>query len=126
MKKNYLKLEDLEVYQISRELSKMSWEIFKRLDSEQRYIFGKQFITAADSIGANIAEGYGRFHYLDKVKFYYNARASLYEVRHWNDLLKERDIISDEEHNVLKEKLDLLNLKLNSYIKSNLNKKFNP
>ena len=31
-----------------------------------------------------------------------------------------------QEHNVLKEKLDLLNLKLNSYIKSNLNKKFNP
>ena len=52
---------------------------------------GDQFIEAVDSVGANIAEGYGRFHYLDRIKFYYNSRASLIECNeHWIELLKER------------------------------------
>lgn len=53
-------------------------------------MFGQQFVSSVDSIGANIAEGDGRYHYLEKIKFYYNARASLVESCHWNDLLKER------------------------------------
>ena len=35
---------------------------------------------ASRSITANIAEGYGRFHYLDSSKFFSNARGSTYEV----------------------------------------------
>ena len=81
MENKYLKLEDLDVYKISIDLSRISWVIFENLNSEQKFIFGRQFITAIDSINANIAEGYGRYHYLDEAKFYYNARASLFEVK---------------------------------------------
>jgi four helix bundle protein len=49
----------------------------------QKHI-GDQFLRAVDYIGANIAEGYGRYHYLDKVKFYYNSRAFHFEAfTHW-------------------------------------------
>jgi len=41
---------------------------------------GDQFIRSIDSITANIAEGFGRFHFLDRRKFYYNARGSLLEA----------------------------------------------
>ena len=76
----YILVKDLEVYKLSRELSKLAWEIFSKFDWESKKIFGNQFVEATDSIGANIVEGYGRFHYLDKIKFYYNARASLNEA----------------------------------------------
>jgi four helix bundle protein len=108
---------------MSRELSRLAWLIYKNLDTEEKFIFGKQYVTAVDSIGANIAEGYGRFHYLDKVKFYYNARASLLEAKHWNKLLKEREAENDDEYTKFKEKIDSLHLKLNSFIGSNINKK---
>jgi len=55
-------------------------------------------MKSADSIGANIAEGYGRFYYLDKVRFYYNARGSLVENRHWLNVLLKRAILDDIKH----------------------------
>ena len=39
-------------------------------------------MTSIGSIGSNLAEGYGRFHYLDRNKFNYNARGSLIEALH--------------------------------------------
>ena len=80
--REYLSLDKLEVYILSRQLSKISWNIYEKQDWKLRKIIGDQFICATDSVGANIAEGYGRYHYLDKIKFYYNARASLKESRH--------------------------------------------
>ena len=80
---------------------------------------GFQFITSADSVGANIAEGYSRFHYLDKVKFYYISRASLSECcDHWLELLYERGKITET---VFKERKNLqyvLGVKLNNFIRS--------
>lgn len=59
---------------------------------------GDQSIRSTDSVGANIAEGYGRFNYLDKIRFYYNARGSLFESKHWLDLFYEREIIGKEKY----------------------------
>ena len=88
----------------------MNWEVKK--------IIGSQFITAVDSIGANIAEGYGRFHFLDRIKFYYNARGSLVEAKHWMLLLKERNFITEELFIELIEKTNILNKEINTYIKA--------
>lgn len=88
-----MKLGDLEIYKLSREISKDAWDIYNKLDWDIKKIIGNQFICAIDSIGANIAEGFGRFHFLDKNKFNYNARASLLESIHWLELLEERNKI---------------------------------
>ncbi|MDP1614282.1 MAG: four helix bundle protein, partial [Methylococcales bacterium] len=91
-KKKYISLENLEIYKLAKELSAIGWKIYESLHWQDKKIMGDQFITATDSVGANIAEGYGRYHYLDKIKFFYNARASLKESsRHWLILLKERN-----------------------------------
>jgi four helix bundle protein len=89
---NYIALKNLEVYQSSRQLSTMAWKIFYRLNYEDKKHIGDQFLRSVDSIGANIAEGYGRFHYLDNVRFYYNARASISKLSFigWNYYWKER------------------------------------
>lgn len=74
MNKTYIELKKLEVYKLAKELSKISWEVYKDLNWYDKKIMGEQFVTSTDSIGANIAEGYGKYHYLEKIKFYYNSR----------------------------------------------------
>jgi len=65
----YIKLFDLEVYKIAREISEVVWGIYGSLSWQEKKILGDQYIESADSIGANIAEGYGRFHYPTKSNF---------------------------------------------------------
>lgn len=122
--KGYIKLEDLEVYQLSRALSKKSWAIYSKLNWQMRKIMGDQFIESSDSIGANIAEAYGRYHYLDRIRFLYNSRGSKLEsVNHWLSLMHERGVISDNEFNDAKVTAEKLAVKLNNYIKSIYNSK---
>jgi four helix bundle protein len=63
------------------------WEEFAR-DT-----VGKQMARAADSIGANLAEAYGRFHYGDKLQFLYYARGSLFETEYWLNRAQERQLM---------------------------------
>lgn len=119
-KKKYIKLENLEVYKLARELSKIGWEIYSELSWQDKKTMGDQFITATDSFGANVAEGYSRYHYLDKIKFFYNARASLAEARdYWLEILQEREKIKNKE-NYKKYKViaDRASLKLQNFISS--------
>ena len=117
-KKKYIVLKDLEVYQLARELSAMGWEIYDKLDWQDRKTMGDQFIRSTDSVGANVAEGYGRFHYLDKIRFYYNSRGSLLEsADHWIELLCERKKISKKQLTDFKKVATRLHLKLNLLIK---------
>ncbi|MGR3219690.1 MAG: four helix bundle protein [Candidatus Anammoxibacter sp.] len=115
----YIELKDLEVYQLARQLSKLAWGIYEPLTWQNKKIMGDQFIESTDSVGANIAEGYGRFHYLDKIKFYYTSRASLFEsCIHWLELLEERKKITRDQFNEVKEIVDKLTIKLNNFISS--------
>ncbi len=122
-KKEYIPLKDLEVYQLARELSKKAWVIFERMSWQEKKIIGDQ-LSSIDSIGANIAESYGRFHYLDRVRFLYNSRGSMLEsINHWLDLLLERNKVSQTEYDEIKVVADKLSIKLNNYITSIYNSK---
>ena len=119
MTKNYIPLKNLEVYKLARELSKIGWEIYNSLDWRIKKIMGDQFITATDSFGANITEGYSRFHYLDKIKFFYNARASLAEASdYWLELLKEREKVKIDNYQKYKKVAEQSSLKLQNFISS--------
>lgn len=119
VRKKYILLKDLEVYQLSRELSKIGWDIYKNMDWQTKKVIGDQFIRSLDSIGANISEGYARYHYLDQIKFYYNARGSLREsCEHWLELLYERELIKNETYQEMKLIANKLSLKLNNFINS--------
>jgi four helix bundle protein len=54
--------------------------VLPALPKEERYRLGDQVLRAGRSTTSNIAEGYGRFHYLDNAKFCSNARGSCWEV----------------------------------------------
>jgi four helix bundle protein len=115
---NYIKLGDLLVYRLALELGDEGWKIFENFSYEDKKIFGDQFIRAIDSVGANIAEGYGRYHYLDKIKFYYIARASLFESKHWLFLLQKRNKIKKDNFDEIMKKMNFSHYQLNIYIKS--------
>lgn len=70
---NY-RLEDLEIYNLSEVLSDKIWNIVIKWESFAKDTIGKQLCRAADSISANIAEGYGRFHYKENKNFCYYSR----------------------------------------------------
>lgn len=124
--KKYIEIKNLEVYKLARELSKIGWEIYKGLSWQDKKIMGDQFIESTDSVGANISEGYGRYHYLDRIKFYYNSRASLSECseHHWFELLKERKKI-DSKYDEYKKIAKDLQIKLNNFISATYKRKYN-
>ena len=72
--------EDLECYQLALQVLKEAYRVVKRLPPEERYNLARQMRKAAVSVVLNIAEGYGRYHYLDSLRFYYIARGSLDET----------------------------------------------
>lgn len=111
-----MELGDLEIYRMSRKIATLVWRVYDNMDFSTKKIIGDQWIRSVDSIGANIAEGFGRFHYADRNRFSYNARGSLHEAVHWTDLLRERSLLSDEAHIQLIADFGDLGRSLNSYI----------
>jgi four helix bundle protein len=110
-------LYDLDVYKLARKLSKIAWEIYSEMDWHTKKIIGDQFIESVDSIGANVSEGYGRYHFSDKIRFLFISRGSHHEsILHWADLMHERKIINEERHKQLKDVSDEFITKLNGYI----------
>ena len=115
--KNYLKLNDIEAYKIAFHLSNYIWNIVIGWNHFAKETVGEQFVTAADSISANIAEGFGRYHKKDKIKFYHYSFGSVKECFDWNEKSKVRQLITIEQYNHIFSQLDLLPLKINSLIK---------
>jgi len=72
--------EDLECHQLALQVLREAYRVVGRLPPEERYNLAHQMRKAAVSVVLNIAEGYGRYHYLDSLRFYYIARGSLNET----------------------------------------------
>jgi len=123
---SYYNLEDLEVYQLAESFSDEVWFLVHGWDYFAKDTVGKQIVRSADSIGANIAEGYGRYHYKENRNFCYFSRGSIIETKGWLKRSKARGLLSEGQFNILFEKLQTIHLKLNAYLKfigkSNINK----
>jgi len=78
--KPYQTFEDLEVYQVAREFRKAMYRVAKRLPQEEKFGLTSQIRRAAVSLTNNIAEGHGRFHFLEQIKFMLQSRGSLEEL----------------------------------------------
>lgn len=114
---NENQIESLEIYTIAVNLGNLVWnEVSEWKYFEQKSV-GIQFVRAADSIGANIAEGYGRYFYRETLQFLYYARGSLQETKYWFRTAKERRLISQGKLNTIDDILEKLPAKLNGYIR---------
>src|SRR6266852_8394280 len=72
--------EDLEVYQIARNFRKTMYGLARRLPDIEKFGLASQVRRAALSLTNNIAEGHGRYHYLDQIRFTLQSRGSLEEL----------------------------------------------
>ena len=117
-----MKLEELQVYQLSMEIGEIIWELVNEWDYFIKDTVGKQLVRAVDSIAANLSEGYGRFSYKENKQFCYYSRGSLSETRTWLKKSKTRNLIEEKEYILIEEKLQITGKMLNKYIKSIGNK----
>lgn len=110
--------ENLRVYRLAEEIADLAWEVVVKWDTLAQLTVGKQLINAADSIGANIAEGTGRGSYADNRRFAKIARGSLFEVKHWLRRSYKRGLLSKAEIDRFQKLIQELTPQLSAYIQS--------
>lgn len=88
--KKFRTFEDLEVYQAAREFRMAIYKVARRLPDAEKFDLARQMRRAAVSLTNNIAEGHGRYHYLDPIRFSLIARGSVEE------LLDDLNVCADE------------------------------
>jgi four helix bundle protein len=75
------RFEDLKVWQLAHSLSLDVAKLVKSFPKDEKYNLVGQMRRSARSIPSDISEGFGRFHFNDKLTFYERARSSLGELR---------------------------------------------
>ena len=90
-------LEDLRILKTAEGIADVIWKQVVEWDKFARDVVGKQLTRATDSIGANIAESYGRFNYGEKLQFLYYSRGSLFETKYWLNRALVRELMQAEE-----------------------------
>lgn len=76
----YRTFEEMPVWQKAMDLATKVFGLTETLPAKEDYGLTSQIRRSALSVSGNIAEGFGRNHSKDKMKFYYNSRGSLTET----------------------------------------------
>ncbi len=84
--------EDLEVYQVAREFRRKMYGVTRRLSDFEKFELASQIRRAAVPLTNNIAEGHGRYHFADQVRFFLDSRGSLQE------LVDDLNVCNDENY----------------------------
>jgi four helix bundle protein len=111
------RIEDIEVYTLSEIFADKVWTLVLTWDYFAKDTVGKQLVRSSDSISANIAEGFGRYHYKENKNFCYYSRGSIIETKSWLKKAITRNLIDDTSYQSLLQQLETIHLKLNIYIK---------
>jgi four helix bundle protein len=90
--------------------------LVKQFPVEEKYRLTDQLIRCSRSVTANIAEGHGRFHYQDNIKFCRNARGSLNEILDHLICACDESLINNEQLEELRVKYNECHRLLNGYI----------
>ncbi len=109
--------EKLRILQQAEEIADGIWEQVAGWDAFAKDVVGGQLARATDSIGANIAESFGRFHYGEKLQFLYYARGSLFETKYWLNRVLTRNLMSHDECQTYSIRLTDLVRQLNAFTK---------
>ncbi len=110
--------ENLQVYKLGEKLADEVWTVVTGWEQFAKATVGRQMVRAADSVGANIAEGSGRGSFQDNRRFVKMARGSLNETKHWLRRAYRRGLLSTEDVKRIRPIIDELAPKLNAYLQS--------
>ena len=110
--------QDLVVWQVGREIRRRLYLVANKLPEHERYNLASQIRRAAVSLTANVAEGYGRFHFKENIQYCRIARGSAYElIDHLITCQDETYLEKSAAESSHQELLTFLRL-LNGYIRS--------
>lgn len=104
--------------QAAHELTLIMYKLTQPFPRSEIYGLISQIRRCASSIGANIAEGFGRYHQKEKVHFLYNARGSLFELQNFMYLCKDLALIKERDAEEIIGKADKLSKNIHAFIKS--------
>jgi len=108
---------DLDVWKKCRDIRIMIWKLCKKFPAEEKFRLADQMIRASRSSTANIAEGYGRFHFQENIQFCRQSRGSLFELMDHVLVAEECEYIeSNEKEELIDHIISAIRL-LNGYIK---------
>ncbi len=110
--------EDLRVLKSAEEIADAVWKCVSSWEDFPKDVVGKQIARATDSIGANIAESFGRFNFGEKLQFLYYARGSLFETKYWLNRSKARELIPPETAQEYTTQLSNIARQLNAFADS--------
>lgn len=120
----YRSFEDLEVYKAAREFRKAMYRVTRTLPDFEKFALADQMRRAAVSLTNNLAEGHGRFHFLEQIKFTLISRGSLEELMDdLNICLDENYLKAEEIENLKNAGWHLLKL-TNGYLRYLRDRKF--
>lgn len=115
--------EDLDCWKKATTLRRHLSELVKRFPQEEKYKLVDQITRAARSVTANIAEGFGRFHYQEYAQFCRQSRGSLYELMDHLIVANDENYISKSELDELKSEIEIALAVLNGFINYLVNAK---
>lgn len=118
----YSQLKNSKAYCTAFNLSNCIWQEVVKWDYFSQRTIGQQLVRAVDSVSANIAEGYGRYHKKDKIKFYYYARGSASESCDFCLKAKIRGLLSEKQYQIIFNELQKLPQEINGLISHTHNK----
>jgi four helix bundle protein len=108
--------KNLICWQKASQVRKLIYQISRTLPEIEKFGLAKQMRSAAISITANIAEGYGRFHYQENIQFCRQSRASLYECEDHLITCQEEGYITREQFDEVLELIITARKVLDGYI----------
>lgn len=111
-------LHELRVYQLAMRVGEDVWSLTVGWEWLAKQTVGLQWIRSADSIAANISEGYGRYSFKENARFCYYARGSLRETQTWLEKAIARSLVAGPITDELSLKLETLRRQLDNYIHS--------
>ena len=114
---------ELEAWKTGHDLVLEVYKVTGNFPREEQFGMTSQLRRAASSITANIAEGFERYHFNDKQRFYHMARGSAGEVQNFFLLAKDLDFITIEACNSINEKIIRTRKLINGLIRSIENQK---
>jgi four helix bundle protein len=111
-------LEDVRVLKNAEQIADAIYKIASRWDEFAKDVVGKQISRAADSIGAKIAESFGRYHFGEKIQFLYYSRGSVFETKYWLNRASARELMLPADSRSYVTRLTDIARQLNLYISS--------
>ena len=107
---------ELETWKQARKIRLLISNLVKQFPMEEKFRLTDQIIRCSRSIGNNIAEGHGRFHFQDNIRFCIIARGSLSETLDHMIIARDENYLSEETFQFFQKEYDQCLKLLNGYI----------